>query len=70
MQQGRMSEMEKLIIQEQLKAEELCAKKVQMYMNQARDPAVQSVLRQMSDKSQRHINALNGIMQQELGTMQ
>jgi len=65
MHQGRMTEKEKLIIQEQLMAEELCTKKVQMYLNQVRDPAIQGLLQQMADKGQRHTSTLNNMLQQE-----
>lgn len=68
MHQGQMTEREKLIIQEQLMAEELCAKKVQAYLNQVRDPAIQSLLQQMADKGQRHVNTLNSMLQQEAAT--
>lgn len=63
MHQGRMTEMEKLKIQEQLRSEELCAKKVGMYLNQVQDPAVQGLLQQMADKSQRHVSALTNLLQ-------
>lgn len=63
MHQGRMTEMEKLRIQEQLRSEELCAKKAGMYLNQVQDPAVQGLLQQMADKSQRHVNVLTNLLQ-------
>jgi hypothetical protein len=63
MHMGRLTEMEKLAIEEQLRAEELCAKKVQLYMSVSRDPAVQSVLQQMAEKGQRHISTLNSMLQ-------
>lgn len=59
-----MSEMEKLQIQALLKAEELCTRKVQMYMSQSGDPGVQGVLQQALDRGNRHISALNGLMQE------
>ncbi|SFQ99214.1 hypothetical protein [Desulfoscipio geothermicus] len=63
MHMGRLTEMEKLAIEEQLRAEELCAKKVQLYMSVSRDPAVQSVLQQLAEKGQRHISTLNSMLQ-------
>lgn len=59
----RMSEMEKLLIMEQLRAEELCTRKSQMYLNQSRDPAVQTMLQQSIDKGQRHMSMLSGLLQ-------
>ncbi len=59
-----LSEIEKLLIMEQLKAEDLCAKKAQNYVNLSRDPAVQSLLQQSVDRSQRHISMLNGLLQE------
>lgn len=62
MQHWRMTEMEKLHIGEQLRAEDLCMKKARFYLNQSRDPAVQNILRQFVDKGQRHVSALNGLL--------
>ena len=64
MQHWRMTEMEKLHLSEQLKAEDLCLKKARFYLNQSRDPAVQNVLRQYVDKGQRHVSALNSLFQE------
>ncbi|WP_066634500.1 hypothetical protein [Desulfolucanica intricata] len=64
---GRMSEMERLNLMEQLRSEELCAKKVSMYQSQAQDPALQSILQQTTEMCQRHIRALQGMLQQETG---
>ncbi|MFZ5646622.1 MAG: hypothetical protein ACOY30_03270 [Bacillota bacterium] len=63
-----MSEMEKLQIQSLLKAEEICARKAQMYLSQARDPAVQGLLQQAVDRGNRHMAALNSLLQ-EAGVM-
>lgn len=63
MHMGRLTEMEKLAIEEQLRAEEICAKKVQMYLGVSRDPAVQAILQQMAEKGQRHISTLHSLMQ-------
>lgn len=63
-----MSEMEKLQIQSLLRAEEICARKAQMYLNQTRDPMVQGVLQQAVDRGNRHMQALNGLLQ-EAGVM-
>lgn len=59
-----MSEMEKLQIQSLLKAEEICARKAQMYLNQTRDPAVHGILQQAMDRGNRHVAALNGLLQE------
>lgn len=64
MHHWRMTEMEKLHVSEQLKAEELCAKKARFYLNQSRDPAIQGLLQQCVDKGQRHVNALNSLLQE------
>ncbi len=65
MHQGQLTEKEKLVIQEQLMAEQLCSKKVQMYLSQVQDPAIQGVLQQMADKGQRHVSTLNNMLQQQ-----
>jgi len=64
MQSGRITEREKLYLTDQLKVEELCGKKVRMYMNQTQDPTLQSVLQQAADQSQKHSNAIKGMLQE------
>lgn len=64
MHRSQMSEMEKLHIMEQLRLEELCTKKAQMYLAQTRDPAIQGILQQSLDKGQRHMNSLNSLLQE------
>ncbi|MFZ5642270.1 MAG: hypothetical protein ACOY46_01620 [Bacillota bacterium] len=59
-----MSEMEKLNIQQLIRAEELCAKKVQTYLGQTRDPAIHGILQQKLDRGQRHISSLNSLLQE------
>jgi len=60
----KMSEMEKLLIHSLVKTEDLCTKKVQMYLTQTRDPVVQSMLQQSLDMGQRHVSVLNGLLQE------
>ena len=64
MHSGRITEREKLYLTDQMKVEELCGKKVRMYMNQIQDPALQSVLQQVADQSQKHSNAIKGMLQE------
>ncbi len=63
MHMGKLSEMERLAIEEQLRSEEICAGKVQLYMSVTRDTAVQAVLQQMAEKGQRHFSILNSMLQ-------
>jgi len=63
MHMGRLTEMERLAIEEQLRAEDICAKKVQLYMSVTRDPSVQVILQQIAEKGQRHISTLNSMLQ-------
>jgi len=63
MYMGKLTDMERLAIEEQLRSEELCASKVQLYMSVTRDPAVQAILQQMAEKGQRHFSKLNGMLQ-------
>lgn len=60
---SNLTETEKLAIEEQLRAEDICAKKVQLYMSVSRDSSVQAVLQQMAEKGQRHISTLNSMLQ-------
>jgi hypothetical protein len=63
-QHMRMTEKEKLYIQDQIKSEQLCAKKAQLYHDQTRDPSIQGLLRQCVDKSQRHADTLQGLLRE------
>ncbi|WP_347490519.1 hypothetical protein [Desulfoscipio sp. XC116] len=64
MHMGKVTEMERLAIEEQLRAEEICTRKVQLYMSVTRDPAVQAILQQMAEKGQRHVGTLNNMLQE------
>ncbi|TYO97188.1 hypothetical protein [Desulfallas thermosapovorans] len=63
MHMGKLTEMERLAIEEQLRAEDICARKVQLYMSVTRDPSVQALLQQMAEKGQRHVSTLNSLLQ-------
>lgn len=63
MHMGKLTETERLAIEEQLRAEDICAKKVQLYMSVTRDPSVQALLQQMAEKGQRHVSTLNSLLQ-------
>jgi len=63
-QHMRMTEKEKLYVQDQIKAEQLCAKKAQLYQDQTHDPSIQGLLRQCADKSQRHVNSLQTLLRE------
>ena len=64
MNRASITEREKLYLTDQLKAEELCGKKVRMFMNQTQDPALQNILQQAGDQSQKHSNAIKGMLQE------
>ena len=59
---GRLTDAERLAIESQLRAEKICAKKVQIYMSVSQDSAVQAILQQMAEKGQRHISILNNML--------
>ena len=61
-QGGRLSEMEKLQLQEILRNEQLCVNKCEFFGQQMQDPALRDLCRHMIDMSQRHINELNSIL--------
>lgn len=63
MHMGKLTEMERLAIEEQLWSEDICSRKVQLYMSVTRDPAVQAILQQIAEKGQRHCSTLNGMLQ-------
>ncbi|WP_238492546.1 hypothetical protein [Desulfotruncus alcoholivorax] len=57
-----MTDAERLAIESQLRAERICAKKVQVYMSASQDSAVQAILQQMAEKGQHHISILNNML--------
>lgn len=58
----QMSEMERLQMMELLRFENHCARKISAYMDQVQDPQIRSLLHQLSNKGQQHINAINNLM--------
>lgn len=58
----QMSEMERLQMMELLRFENHCARKISAYMDQVQDPQIRSLLHQLSNKGQQHINAINSLM--------
>lgn len=63
MHHWQMMEREKLYIQDQLRMEQICAKKSQMYLGMTRDPAIQGILQQGIERTQQHIQTLNHLLQ-------
>ncbi|ACV64322.1 hypothetical protein Dtox_3610 [Desulfofarcimen acetoxidans DSM 771] len=61
---GKITEREKLYLNDQLKAEELCGKKLRLFMSQTQDQNLQSVLQMAADQSQKHSNAIKGMLQE------
>jgi len=61
-QGGRISEMEKLQVQELLRSEEVCVAKAEFFMNQTQDPAMRDLCRQYASIGHRHISDLNHIL--------
>lgn len=64
-----LTEMEKLHAKEQLRTEQLCAKKAGIYLHQVQDPALRDFLSQYGQKSQQHVQALQSLMGQGTGGM-
>ena len=64
MHSGRITEREKLYLTDQMKMEDLCGKKVRLFMTQTQDPAFKNVLQQAGDQCQKHSNAIKGMLQE------
>lgn len=64
-----ITEMEKLIAREQLRTEQLCAKKASLYLNQVQDPAVRDFLNHFSQKAHQHVQALQSLLGPGAGGM-
>lgn len=64
-----LTEKEKLYAKDQLRTEQLCAKKAGVYLNQVQDPALRDFLSQFGQKSQQHVQALQSLLGQGTGRM-
>jgi len=60
----RISQPEKFYLQEQLRLEQLCLNKCNLYMNQIQDPALRGVVQQLRDVCQGHVNTITSVLQQ------
>lgn len=60
----RMTEMEKLHLIEQLRAEDICLAKTNFYAEQFTDPALKQLCAQLRDKTQEHVNTLSSLLSQ------
>jgi len=60
----RMTEMEKLHLIEQLRAENVCLAKTNFYAEQFTDPALKQLCTQLRDKTQQHVNSLTNLLSQ------
>ncbi|NPV52566.1 MAG: hypothetical protein HPY71_03475 [Firmicutes bacterium] len=61
---GRLTQLEKHYLKEQLSMEQLCLAKCNNYLNQIQDPALKSVIQQTRDVCQSHVNTLSSTLQQ------
>lgn len=57
-----VSEREKLYLQDQLKAEQLCVTKCNVYSQQAQDPQIRNLVENMRSACQRRVDTLNSVM--------
>lgn len=57
-----ISEREKLYLQDQLKAEQLCATKCNVYSQQAEDPQIKNLIEKMRSSCQKRVDTLNTLM--------
>ncbi|HUW64398.1 MAG TPA: hypothetical protein VMW83_06845 [Spirochaetia bacterium] len=64
-----LTEKEKLYAKDQLRTEQLCAKKAGVYLHQVQDPALRDFLGQFAQKSQQHVQTLQSLLGPGTGGM-
>ncbi|NLJ41172.1 MAG: ferritin-like domain-containing protein [Clostridiales bacterium] len=59
-----LSDQEKMILEDRLKAEYLCMSKYKLYADQASDPQIKNVFSIVSDQEAQHVEILRSLLEQ------
>jgi len=59
---ANLSQKETLLLQDQVKHEEMCIKKYNNYASQAKDPQLKQLFSNLAQQEQKHLNTINQIM--------
>ncbi|HHU63709.1 MAG TPA: spore coat protein [Clostridiales bacterium] len=65
----QLSQKERMLLQDQIKHEEVCIQKYNNYSNQAQDPQLKQLFKSYADQEQNHYNTLNQILNGQVPNM-
>lgn len=65
----KLSQKEKLLLQDQQKHEQICVEKYQTYASQAQDPALQQLFSSYSQQEQQHLNTVTQMLNGQVPSM-
>ena len=65
----QLSQKERMLLQDQIKHEEVCIQKYNNYSNQAQDPQLKQLFKSYADQEQNHYNTLNQILNGQVSNM-
>ena len=64
-----LNQKERMLLEDQKSQEEVCIKKYNSYANQAQDPQLQQLCRDLAQKEQQHLNTINSILNGQVPNM-
>jgi spore coat protein CotF len=64
----KLTEKERLLLEDQKKHEQVCVEKYQAYANQAQDPALKQLFNSYSQQEQQHLNSVNQMLNGQIPT--
>ncbi|MDF2636282.1 MAG: Coat domain protein [Pelosinus sp.] len=65
----KLTQKERLLLEDQKKHEQVCVEKYQAYANQAQDPALKQLFNSYSQKEQQHLNSVTQMLNGQVPTM-
>jgi spore coat protein CotF len=64
----KLTEKERLLLEDQKRHEQVCVEKYQAYANQAQDPALKQLFNSYSQQEQQHLNSVNQMLNGQIPT--
>ena len=64
-----LTQKERMLLEDQKSQEELCIKKYNNYANEAQDPQLKQLCRDIAQKEQQHLNTVNSILNGQVPNM-
>jgi len=65
----KLTQREKLLLQDQQKHEKICVEKYQSYASQAQDPTLKQLFNSYADQEQQHLNTVTQMLNGQIPTM-